>query len=128
MPADRHILAEAARRRAREARKRPKSALRGLDREGLPVTFVAVAAAAGVSRTLLYRDPDLRAEVQRLRTIHSTPTQLPAAQRATDASLKQRIETLLDDVRTLRAENRKLRDKIAALFGEQRAATSTKHA
>lgn len=128
MPADNHAhLTAAARRRASDARKRARQALRHLDQAGAPVTFVAVADAADVSRALLYRDPDLRAEIQRLRARQPLPARPPAAQRASEASLRQRLQALLADVRTLRAENQQLRDRIAVLLGEQRAAaTSTR--
>jgi hypothetical protein len=128
MPADnRAHLAAASQRRASDARKRARSALRRLDQDGIPVTFVAVANAAKVSRALLYRDPDLRAEVELLRTTRrSGPPRLPATQRATEASLRQRLQAVLDDVRNLRAENHKLRGQIAVILGEQRtAAVST---
>jgi hypothetical protein len=124
MPGNVNALAEAATRRAHDARRRAQAAIRRLDQEGRPISFVAVAAAAAVSRSLLYRDPDLRAAIQQLRTADSTHTRLPAAQQATNPSLKRRIETLLDDARTLRADNHRLRTQIAALLGEQRAGAS----
>lgn len=121
MPGNVNTLTQATQRRARDARRRAQTAIRRLDRDGNPVSFVAVAADAAVSRSLLYRDSDLRAEIERLRTPDSTRTRLPAAQQATNLSLKRRIEALLDDARTLRAENHRLRTQIAALLGEQRA-------
>lgn len=125
-PADnRAALADATRHRAETTRKRARAALRHLDRAGTPVSFAAVAAAAGVSRSLLYRDPDLRAEIDRLRTRAPLgPTRLPAAEHTSDASLQQRLAAALDDNRALRDDNRQLRDQIAVLLGEQRAATS----
>jgi hypothetical protein len=125
MPAANHDhLAAAARRRADQAREHARAALRQLDQQGTPITFTAIAKAANISRALLYRDPQLRAEVERLRT--RTPTPLPAAQRATQESTRRRIETLLDDVRELRAQNQQLRDHVARLLGEQRAAATTR--
>jgi Family of unknown function (DUF6262) len=122
-------LAAATQRRSTAARDRARAALRRLDREGRPVTFTAVANAAHVSRALLYRDPDLHHEIERLRDAgHPKPPRLPAAQRATEASLNRRVEALLDDVRFLRAENHKLRDHLAVLLGEHRAANSTPRA
>lgn len=121
MPGNVNSLTQATQRRARDARRRAQAAIRRLDRDGNPISFVAVAAAAAVSRSLLYRDPDLRAEIQRLRTPDSTRTRLPTAQQATNLSLKRRIEALLDDTRALRTENHRLRTQIAALLGEQRA-------
>lgn len=77
------------------------------------------------SRSLLYRDADIRAEIQRLRTgTRSDISRVPVAQRTSDTSLQQRLVTLLDDNHALREESRKLRDHIAVVLGEQRAATT----
>ena len=62
-----HIIA-AARRRSDDARRRAVSALRSLDSDGQPVTFSTVASAAGVSRSWLYAQDDLREQIGRLRT------------------------------------------------------------
>jgi hypothetical protein len=130
-PADNRVhLAAATARRSANARERATDALRRLDAARSPITFAAVASAAGVSRSLLYRDPDIRAEIQRLRTatLHTAHPCVPAADRATDASLRQRLKTLLGDNRTLRDENRQLHDQIATLLGNQRAQRPTSHA
>ena len=52
----------AARKRRELARAKAVRALRELDHAGTPVTFEAVARAAGVSRSWLYGQPDLRAD------------------------------------------------------------------
>jgi hypothetical protein len=85
------------------------------------VTFTRVAHAAGVSRSWLYRQPDLRTEIDRLRTSHSTTTTVPSAQRATTESLRRRLETTLDEIHRLKVENRQLREEVARRFGQQRA-------
>ena len=125
MPADnRAALTAATRDRAITVRERARTALRRLDRDGIPITFAAVASAAGVSRSLLYRDPDLRNEIDRLRTRDPLGTvRPPTAEQTSDASLQQRLATALEDNHTLRDDNRKLRDQIAVLLGQQRAAT-----
>ena len=53
-------LALAAARRHELTRARAIQALRELDRAGAPVTFAAVATAAGISRSWLYTQPDTR--------------------------------------------------------------------
>jgi hypothetical protein len=65
----RHVIA-AARRRAEQTRQRAVTALRRMDATGQRITFDAVSRAAGVSRSWLYAQPDLRAEIQRLRQRH----------------------------------------------------------
>ncbi len=124
-----HLLAAAARRSA-DTRQRVVDALRRLDQTGTPITFSAVADEAAVSRSWLYRDPDIRAEIQRLRAPNreSTRASLPTAERTSDASLRRRLESLLGDNRALRDENNKLREQIAALLGNQRAERATTRA
>ena len=125
-PADnRAALVAATRHRTEATRERARLALRKLDRDGTPVSFVAVANAAGVSRSLLYRDPDLHAEIDRLRTRSPLNTiRPPAVERASDTSLQQRLAAALQDNHTLRTENHQLREQIALLLGQQRAATT----
>lgn len=126
MPADnRAALTVATRRRTETTRERARTALRRLDRAGTPITFVAVAASADVSRSLLYRDPDLRAEIDRLRSRDPLgPIRPPAVEQTSDASLQQRLGTALEDNRMLRDENHQLRGQLAVLLGEQRAAAT----
>ncbi len=64
MPDNAEALTQAAQRHACGARKQTQAAIRHLDRSGSPINFVAAATAAAVSRSLLYRDPDLRVAAQ----------------------------------------------------------------
>lgn len=114
-------LASAARRRSEETRRRAEQAVRDLDRAGDPISFAAVAAAASVSRSWLYRDATLRTEIHQLRMTGSgTTTPRPAAERSSTASQQRRIDALLDANRDLRAENQQLRGDVAVLLGERR--------
>jgi Family of unknown function (DUF6262) len=120
----RHVIA-AAHRRATATRKRAVSALRRMDKAGLPITFDAVAREAAVSRSWLYNQPDLRAEVERLRTRRnpSPPGRpVPDRQRASDASLLRRLESAAERIRQLEADNQQLRAALALALGERRAA------
>lgn len=116
-------LITAARRRSSDTAHRAHQALRRLDKDGTPVSYAAIAQAAGVSRSWLYRQPELRTEIDRLRTANQptdrTPT--PTPHRATDQSWRRRTEALLDANRALREDNQKLRGQIAELLGRQRA-------
>jgi hypothetical protein len=118
----RHIIA-AARQRRELTRAKAIQALRNLDAEGRPVTFEAVAAAAAVSRSWLYAQPDIRAEVERLRAIsgRAPATQVPSRQRSSDASLLRRLEAANARIRQLAEENRVLRTQLAQALGERRA-------
>jgi Family of unknown function (DUF6262) len=118
----RHLIA-AARQRHELTRAKAIQAVRTLDAEGSPVTFEAVAQAAAVSRSWLYAQPDVRAEIERLRTAYrrAPATPVPARQRSSDASLLRRLEAATQRIRQLTEENRKLREQLAQALGERRA-------
>ena len=118
----RHISA-AARQRREFTRAKAVQALRVLDAKGAPVTFEAVATAAGVSRSWLYAQPDIRAEIEQLRAVSSRApaTPVPARQRSSDASLLRRLEAANERIRHLAEENRVLRAQLAQALGERRA-------
>jgi murein DD-endopeptidase MepM/ murein hydrolase activator NlpD len=120
-----HIV-DAARQRSEYTRAKAVQALRSLDAAGEPVTFETVAKQAGVSRSWLYAQPDLRAEIEQLRAVQRrAPTSpVPTRQRASDASLRRRLEAANERIQRLTNENRQLRAHLAGALGEQRAARS----
>jgi len=112
----------AAKHRRELTRAKAIQALRELDRSGTPITFLAVAHAAGVSRSWLYAQPDIRAQIERLRHTRTDPSPpVPARQRATDASLLARLEATLERNRTLTEENQRLRRQLEHALGEGRS-------
>jgi len=117
-------LIAAARRRRELTRAKAIRALRELDQAGSPVTFEAVARASGVSRSWLYAQADLRAEITRLRdaTGRAPSPPIPTSQRASDASLLQRLAQANERNRQLAEENARLRRQLAQALGDQRAA------
>jgi Family of unknown function (DUF6262) len=117
-----HVIA-AARRRSETTQRRAVAALRRMDSAGSAVTFDSVAREAGVSRAWIYTQPDLRAEIDRLRQRgHPTPRPtIPDRQRASEASLRQRLETAIGRARDLEMDNRRLRAALAEALGEKRA-------
>ncbi|MGH2874277.1 MAG: DUF6262 family protein [Solirubrobacteraceae bacterium] len=121
MAADIGPLAAAAERKHTSAVERARAALVALADVGAEITFQSVAAQAGVSRQWLYKIPELRAEVEKLRARQAGPRPVPAAQRSSDASLDQRNAMLLQDNKRLRRENQELKHELASLLGERRA-------
>ncbi|MCX2750052.1 DUF6262 family protein [Arthrobacter sp. MI7-26] len=124
MPADNSgHLAATARRRHELARSKTIRTLRELHKAGAPVSFEAVARHAVVSRAFLYTQPDLRAEIERLRdaTRRAPAPAIPASQRASDASLLARLQAATERVRRLTEENDKLRHRLAHALGDRRA-------
>ncbi len=118
-------LAEAASRRHELTRARAIRALHELDRAGVPVTFAGVARAAGVSRSWLYTQPGISSQIRRLRQQADgvgSAGAVPAAQRATDASLRARLTAALDRNKELADDNARLRRQLARALGDQRSA------
>ena len=118
-------LSEAAARRHELTRAKAVQALRELDRAGDPVTFAGVAKAAGVSRSWLYTQPDIRSQIRKMREKTDpagSADAIPAAQRATDASLRARLAAALDRNKQLADDNARLRRQLARALGDQRSA------
>jgi hypothetical protein len=120
-------LQDAASRRSSDAIARGRAALAELARRGERVTFQAVAREAGVSPQWLETHTELRTEIERARATRVTPAAghgAPAAERSSEASLRQRVEGLLDENRRLRQQNAELREELALAYGHQREARS----
>ena len=124
MPADntRH-LREAALRRTKQTRRRAEAALRRMDSAGAPITLDGLAREAGVSRSWLYTQHDLRTDVDRLRRHHRPAAKVavpPERQRATDTSLLRRLQAATERIHHLEHDNQQLRDALARALGEHR--------
>ena len=118
-------LQQAAAARHDAATARAWAALEHLDRTSQPITVTSVAEAASVSRSWLYTQPGLLTTMTRLRdrTTGSTgqSTLIPAAQRASAESLRQRLDAARTEIVDLRAKNSALHDRLARSLGDQRA-------
>jgi small-conductance mechanosensitive channel len=116
-------LISAARRRRELTRAKAIQAIRELDHAGTPVTFEAVARAGGISRSWLYSQSDIRAEIEHLRdaTRQAPSPPIPASQRASDPSLRQRLAEATERNRQLTKDNARLRRQLAHALGDQRA-------
>jgi hypothetical protein len=117
-------LAAAAARRHQLTRARAIQALRELDRAGSPVTFASVAGTAGISRSWLYTQPDIRDQIRELRGTRSPgpASPIPASQRATEHSLRARLTAALQRNQQLAEENARLRRQLARALGDHRSA------
>lgn len=120
-PADNtRYLADASRRRHEQARDRAARAIGAAARRGTAPTVAGIASAAGVSRSWLYTQSDLRAAIDTLKQRHPAPgrTGQPAA--ASDESLRRRLEASQARGKQLREENTELRHRLEAAHGEIR--------
>lgn len=117
-----HHLVEAAKRRRAETLDRARRALKELGETSTQHTITQIAARAGVSRSWLYAQPELRDKLRQLTTPSGAAELAPArAERASDASVRQRLTLAHERIRELDDENRQLRNQIAQLYGQLRA-------
>lgn len=114
-----HLVA-AAKRRSDEAIERVRDTLRELKRTGKPATIAGVARQAGVSRTFLHSQPELLEALRSLKPQNNGPDPIPARQRATERSLRTRIEALTAMNQTLRYDNTELRRRLELALGDLR--------
>jgi hypothetical protein len=124
MPADHsHHLAEHARQRHEQTLDRARRTLVEMADAGELVTMALVARRAGVSRSWIYSQPELRDRIQQLRSLRATADVVrDTATRATDDSLRQRLTLAHERISRLRAENQQLRDALAHAHGQLREA------
>lgn len=118
-------------RRAAQARhaatlRRAEDALRTLAGRGEPITFRRLAQTAGVSRSWLYRQTELRAEIERLRQPRPSKSRPALSQRATVDSLRQQLHAYREELSRLRTQNQVLHDQLARHLGAARAASITR--
>jgi hypothetical protein len=116
-----HHLAAAAQRRRQQTLARAHEALREFETRGTAATITTIAAKAGVSRSWLYAETDLRHRLNALR--HSPVAVEPApVEPSSDASLRGRLTLARQRIRELTDDNQQLRDQIARLHGQLRTA------
>jgi hypothetical protein len=112
------VLASAAKRR--DARARVTRALAQMQCAGEPISFLAVARRAGVSRTYLYDEPELRTQITRLRSDGPRPGGVPSPERASERSLMARNRALLEENQRLREETGALKAELAVVYAQMR--------
>jgi hypothetical protein len=121
MPAEQDRIAtlrQAAAAKREAAAARAEAGIRKLAKAGQPVTFRAVAAAGGVSVDFLYRHPELRARIERLRgrkpgPAGNTPPSEPGTPGASSVAA-----TLTARLAELRRELAETKAQLAAAHGE----------
>lgn len=121
-------LRDAAQARHEATLRRAEHTVERLARRGEPVTFRRVAEAAEVSRSWLYRQDELREQIDQLRDHSATRARaaVPSAERATADSLRQQLHTYRAEITRLRGENQVLREQLARRLGAERTAAITR--
>jgi hypothetical protein len=115
-----HLLAS-ARQRAGDARARAEEVLAAMEATGEPGSISGLARAAGVSRSWLYSQPDLLDLFEQHRAGHKDARRAQGL-RASDESLRRRLELAHQRIRDLSEQNDRLREQLARAHGALRAA------
>ncbi len=111
-------LRQNAQKKRHEAIKRTDVGIQQLLREKRSVNFKTVAEVAGVSTAWLYKEPEIKARIERLREQESSSSKkAPPKQRTSDASKDAIIKTLKDRCGKLDAEVRGLREQLEVVYG-----------
>lgn len=117
-------LKAARQRDSHDKRRRAVAAVAALESAGTPVTFAAVAAAARVSSWLVYAD-GVREHVQAARRRQADHGVAPAASpptrmaAATPASLRTDLAIARHEIKRLRSERDKLRQRLRLQLGAE---------
>lgn len=120
-------LRRRARERAADTKRRADDTIALFLREQRPITFTAVAAAAGVSSAWLYQHQDIKERIMHLRAQQSPRAKawVPPHERASDPSKDNVIKTLLERVKRVEADNRELRQQLEVAYGLIHAQSAT---
>jgi hypothetical protein len=113
---------QARRKRTEDKLRAVAEAIQQMQRRRLPVTYPAVAARAGVSRTFLYDNPSARDLISAVITRASGQRQQDTADRdaQAEASWRQRALNAEQALKTAHAEIRAQRARIGELLGHLR--------
>jgi hypothetical protein len=112
------VLAAAARAKSQAKTTAAEQAIRHLIKRGEPITFQAVARAAGVSHAFLYNHPQLRGRIEHLRTRHD-PTPPPTSTADPDNNLLLALTAKIDRLQKQhRTEIQALRTALERAHGE----------
>lgn len=114
-------------------RRRALAALQTLETTGAPITFAAVAKAAGVSTWLVYAD-GIREHIDAARhrqNNHHRPAQTATTpsgtHTTTSASLRTDLAIAQDQIKTLRAERDQLQQRLRLQLGAELEAPDQAH-
>lgn len=109
-------LIAARRRDSTRRRQRVLTALDALAASGEEITASAVARAAGVDRSFLYRHHDLRAQILRRAEIPGAP---PSSAAVSKRSLLADLANLREQNERLRRANTKLTSRLSEALGDE---------
>jgi predicted nucleic acid-binding Zn-ribbon protein len=120
-------LAEHARARHEQTLHRAQAALTSMANNGEAITVSLLAGKAGVSRSWIYTQPELRDYIEQLQqaTTRTGAPRRETTNHASEESLRRRLTLAHQRITQLRTENQQLRESLAHAHGQLRAARDT---
>jgi Family of unknown function (DUF6262) len=104
---------------------RASEKLTALAEDGGPVGIASLANRAGVSRSWIYTQPELRQRIEQLQQSSSRISRrADTAHRASDQSLHRRLALGHQRITQLRNENQRLHEALARAHGQLRSTKS----
>lgn len=103
--------------------KRTDEAIKLLLKENKPINFNTVAEASGVSKSWLYREPEVKERIQQLQSqqlkeqLHIRQVKLPEHYKASDTSKDAIIATLKQRIKKQDEEIKELRKQLETAYG-----------
>jgi predicted RNase H-like nuclease (RuvC/YqgF family) len=110
-------LRQSAQKKRQEALERTENAIKQLIKEGKTITFASVAEAAEVSPAFLYKEDELKARIDYLRSQSTQKKATPQKSKVSDASLIAINQTLKQRIKKLEAEVQGLRRQVEVAYG-----------
>ncbi len=111
-------LRQSAQKKRQQAFEQTEQAIKQLIKEGKPINFETVAATAGVSKAWLYKESEIKARIEHLRSQAKPSQPSQPKQKLSDRSKDAVINTLKDRIRKLEQRNRELSQQ-NEVFGGQ---------
>ena len=109
-----------AQQKRSSAIKRTEDAIARLIQDKRPVNFKTVSEESGVSRTWLYKEPEIKAKINQIKNKQSSKSR--STSRTSDSSSHQSIDTSIVDefkkkIKKLETENYALRNHLEVVYG-----------
>ncbi|WP_249870732.1 DUF6262 family protein [Oceanobacillus saliphilus] len=96
-----------------------KQALKELTSNNKPINFNKVAKLAGVSKTYLYKNQEIRSEIEACRERQNQVTNIKSLKNhMSDQSKDAKMEVLYDRIKELEKDNKELKEELKKLYGQ----------
>jgi pyruvate-formate lyase len=108
-----------AKQKSKKTRENVEKVISKLSLEGKTINFNTIAKEANISKSWLYKEPDIRQRIESLRTQQQKRLNVRSiSTKSSSRSEEVLIRTLKTRIKELEKENQKLKSQIQYLYGE----------